>query len=95
MGISNIKYISTSLCFSINFTNENNLSHFLFAFLYDVALPKWGQLLKNLLQREQILQELVSIQKGDKNVNGKVASPESVLVLPASYMFRQLVNLAD
>ena len=33
---------------------------------------------KNLLQEEQILSELTAIKKGDKNENGRVASPESV-----------------
>ena len=35
---------------------------------------------KNLLQEEQILSELTAIKKGDKNENGRVASPESVAI---------------
>ena len=68
-------------CFPSIFAKGDNFPDFLFAFVDSIVLPKCSQLLMVRISpsgANSFLPELTSIQKGDKNKNGRVASPESV-----------------
>ena len=76
-----IKVYGYTSMFSSIFTKGDNFHNFLFDFVGSLFI-KIGSTLngKNLLLEERILSflELTAIQKGGKNKNGRVDSPESV-----------------
>ena len=79
-------YGHTSCLFSVIFTKCINFCDFLFAFMED----RMGLLIKekNCSKRaNSFLSKLTHIEKGGKNENSKVASPESYpVILKSKYL---------
>ena len=53
-----LRYMGTPPSFSATFSKGDKFRDFLFVYLEDEIFLKWGLLLKNLLQWEQILNEM-------------------------------------
>ena len=79
-----LRCMDTLPCFTVTFSEGDNFCDFLFAFLDKEALPEWGQILKKTIcsQGSKLIPLRLDFhnEKGGRNVNGGVLSPESVSI---------------